>query len=101
LEQEFEIVATTRDGRELVAAIEALNPEVTVADISMPLLNGLDALRQSKSAHSSARFVFPHQSGRGSGNPGVPFWGCRLFIEACHRREELVGNSAGRLLFIS
>jgi DNA-binding NarL/FixJ family response regulator len=58
LEPEFEIVATAADGRELVAEIERLKPEVAVADISMPLLNGLDALRQCKSAHSRTRFVF-------------------------------------------
>lgn len=58
LEPEFEIVATTGDGRELVAAIEKLKPEIAVADISMPLLNGLDALRQSKGGHSRTRFVF-------------------------------------------
>jgi DNA-binding NarL/FixJ family response regulator len=58
LEPEFEIVATAADGRDLVAEIERLKPEVAVADISMPLLNGLDALRQCKSAHSRTRFVF-------------------------------------------
>jgi DNA-binding NarL/FixJ family response regulator len=58
LEPEFEIVATVADGRELVAEIERLKPEVAVADISMPLLNGLDALRQAKSARFRTRFVF-------------------------------------------
>jgi DNA-binding NarL/FixJ family response regulator len=58
LEPEFEIVASVPDGRVLVAEIERLKPEVAVADISMPLLNGLDALRQCKSAHSRTRFVF-------------------------------------------
>jgi DNA-binding NarL/FixJ family response regulator len=58
LEAEFEIVATVEDGRDLVAEIERLKPEVAVADISMPLLNGLDALRQAKSARFHTRFVF-------------------------------------------
>src|SRR5580704_10528274 len=58
LEPEFEIVATAADGRDLVAEIERLKPEVAVADISMPLLNGLDALRQCKSARFRTRFVF-------------------------------------------
>jgi DNA-binding NarL/FixJ family response regulator len=55
---EFEIVATAADGRGLVAEIERLKPEAAVVDISMPLLNGLDALRQCKSAHCRTRFVF-------------------------------------------
>lgn len=58
LEPEFEIVATAADGRELVAKIESLTPEVAVADISMPMLNGLDALRQVKSAHFRTAFIF-------------------------------------------
>jgi DNA-binding NarL/FixJ family response regulator len=58
LEPEFEIVATAADGRALVGDIERLKPEVAVADIAMPLLNGLDALRQSKDSHSRTRFVF-------------------------------------------
>ena len=58
LDPEFEIVASVADGRKLVAEIERLKPEVAVADISMPLLNGLDALRQCKSAHFRTRFVF-------------------------------------------
>jgi DNA-binding NarL/FixJ family response regulator len=58
LEPEFEIAAICADGRELVSAIETLRPEVAVADISMPILNGLDALRQSKSANFRTRFVF-------------------------------------------
>jgi len=58
LEPEFEIAATASDGRELVAEIERLKPEVAVADISMPLLNGLDALRQCKSTRIRTRFVF-------------------------------------------
>jgi DNA-binding NarL/FixJ family response regulator len=51
-------VATAADGRALVAEIERLKPEAAVADISMPLLNGLDALRQVKSAGFRTRFVF-------------------------------------------
>ncbi len=50
--------AATADGMELVAEIERLKPEAAVVDISMPLLNGLDALRQCKHAHFSTRFIF-------------------------------------------
>lgn len=58
LEPEFEIVATSADGRDLVAQITKLNPEAVVADISMPLLNGLEALRQCNAAQLTTRFVF-------------------------------------------
>ncbi len=65
MEPEFEILAASANGRELVADVDRLKPEVAVADISMPLLNGLDALRQCKSANSRTRFVFL------TGNPDV------------------------------
>src|SRR5580693_6192980 len=58
LEPEFEIVATARDGRKLLMEIEKLRPEAAVADISMPLLNGLDAFRQCQSSPFRTPFVF-------------------------------------------
>jgi DNA-binding NarL/FixJ family response regulator len=58
LETEFDIVAMAADGRELVTEIARLKPEVAVADISMPLLNGLEALQQAKRVRSRTRFVF-------------------------------------------
>lgn len=58
LEPEVNVVGTATDGRQLVRIIEELKPELAVADISMPLLNGLEALRQCKSAHLRTRFIF-------------------------------------------
>ena len=52
LEPECEIAGTAADGRGLLAAAERLKPDVVVADISMPLLNGVNAVRQiKKTAH--------------------------------------------------
>lgn len=58
LEPEITVVGTATDGRQLVRAIQELKPEIAVADISMPLLNGLDAMRQCKAAHLRAKFIF-------------------------------------------
>ncbi|MCC6538751.1 MAG: response regulator transcription factor [Bryobacterales bacterium] len=58
LEPEFELVGTAFDGRHLVEEVARLRPDLAVADISMPLLNGLDAFRQCRDAHSSTRFIF-------------------------------------------
>ena len=46
LEPEFEIVGTVEDGRALLAAAVQLRPDVILLDISMPLLNGVDAARR-------------------------------------------------------
>jgi DNA-binding NarL/FixJ family response regulator len=53
----FDLVGTVHDGRALIAAAEELMPDVIVTDISMPLLNGLDAMRQIKAQLPAARFV--------------------------------------------
>ena len=58
LEPEFDIVGTCGDGRALLTALESLKPEVAVVDISMPLLNGMDAFRSAKSSHPRTRFIF-------------------------------------------
>lgn len=46
LEPDFEILGMLGNGRELVKAAAKLKPDVIVADISMPLLNGIDATRK-------------------------------------------------------
>lgn len=53
-----EIVDAVEDGRALLAAAERLRPEVIVLDISMPLLNGLDAARQLAKVSPTSRLVF-------------------------------------------
>ena len=58
LEPEFELVGTVEDGRALLAAAEKLRPDVIVADISMPLLNGIDSVRQIKKMHGEIKVVF-------------------------------------------
>jgi len=45
LEPEFEVVSTAGDGRQLVALALELKPDVIIADIGMPRMNGLEAGR--------------------------------------------------------
>jgi DNA-binding NarL/FixJ family response regulator len=54
---DFDLVGTVTDGRALVEAAERLRPDVVVTDISMPKLNGLDAIRQLRSAGNQAKVV--------------------------------------------
>ena len=44
LAPEFDLVGVVEDGRALVEAAGRLRPDVIVADITMPHLNGIDAL---------------------------------------------------------
>jgi DNA-binding NarL/FixJ family response regulator len=55
---ECDIVGQVSDGRALVAAAEKLKPDLIVLDITMPLLNGLDAGRQIKQRLRDVKLVF-------------------------------------------
>jgi len=58
LEDKFEIVGSVTDGQALVEAARTLHPDVIVADISMPVLNGLAAVRQLKREGDAAKVIF-------------------------------------------
>ena len=58
LDGECEVVGQVADGRALVAAAEALKPDLIVLDITMPLLNGLEAGRQIKQRLRDVKLVF-------------------------------------------
>src|SRR3974390_406780 len=55
---QFEVVGEARDGRALVEAAARLKPDLIIADISMPLLNGVEALRQIRKENRNARVIF-------------------------------------------
>lgn len=57
LKDSFELVGMVHDGRALLEAAERLRPDVIVTDISMPLLNGLDAIRQIRARRPDAKII--------------------------------------------
>lgn len=57
LESEFEVVKTVGDGRTLLEEAVRLEPDVIVVDISMPVLNGIEAARQLRAAGSTAKII--------------------------------------------
>lgn len=58
LQSEFDLAGTAENGLELVEAAERLQPDVIVTDISMPLLNGIDAVRKLRQSGLRAKVVF-------------------------------------------
>jgi DNA-binding NarL/FixJ family response regulator len=58
LEDHFEPVGLVEDGRALLAAAEELMPDVIVVDISMPLLNGIEAAKLIKKTQPDVKIVF-------------------------------------------
>lgn len=58
LEPEFDLIATVENGRELVTKTKEMRPDVVIADISMPMLNGIDAAQQILNDNPRARIIF-------------------------------------------
>ncbi|MGV7213505.1 response regulator [Bradyrhizobium sp. UFLA05-112] len=53
-----DLVAQVDNGKQLVEAVQRLKPDIVVSDVTMPVMSGLEALRQLKAGGSKARFIF-------------------------------------------
>lgn len=58
LEREFDVVGVVPDGRTLLQAASELRPDVVIADVAMPELNGLDAGEQLKRKNHEIKLIF-------------------------------------------
>ncbi len=58
VEEEGDVVGTVEDGRALVEEAKKLRPDLILMDISMPLLNGLDAARQLRKLVPESKLIF-------------------------------------------
>ena len=54
----YDVVGTAQDGRAIVEAAARLRPDIVVLDVSMPILNGIDAARQIRQAQPNVVVVF-------------------------------------------
>ena len=81
LEKDFVLAGIVEDGRSLLKAVAELRPDVIVADISMPNLNGLDALAHLKRDNPKVRVVF-----------------LTMHREAAYARRALEAGAAGYVL---
>jgi DNA-binding NarL/FixJ family response regulator len=57
LETDLEVAGEAKDGRQAVALVKKLRPDVVLMDIAMPLLNGLEATRQILKSNPGARIL--------------------------------------------
>lgn len=58
LSDEFDLLGTVGNGEELVEATLRLKPDVILVDISMPVLNGFDAVRRIRENGVATRIIF-------------------------------------------
>jgi DNA-binding NarL/FixJ family response regulator len=55
---EFEVVGSVGDGRSLVKAATDFQPDVIITDVTMPILNGIDAARRIRKVQPKMKIVF-------------------------------------------
>jgi DNA-binding NarL/FixJ family response regulator len=55
--KEFEVVGEAENGKALLTLIESVSVDVLLVDISMPLLNGIEAIAQMKKISPSLKFI--------------------------------------------
>ncbi|MGD0914884.1 MAG: response regulator transcription factor [Thermodesulfobacteriota bacterium] len=53
----FEIVGEAADGREAIQCVERLKPNLVLMDLSMPRMNGMDAIREIKKRSSPTKIL--------------------------------------------
>src|SRR5580765_6733689 len=58
LEPRYAVVGTAQDGRALVEAAIRLKPELIILDITMPVLNGIDAAREIRKHLHQVKLLF-------------------------------------------
>ena len=56
--EEFELVGIVGDGQALLDTAQRLQPDVIVADMAMPVMDGLEALHRLKAARLDAKVIF-------------------------------------------
>jgi DNA-binding NarL/FixJ family response regulator len=58
LEPEFEVVGSVGNGQALIEEAIRLKPDIIITDISMPILDGIEAVDRLRELGSSSRIVF-------------------------------------------
>lgn len=58
LEPDFQLVGIVKDGLALIEAADKLMPDIIVADVSMPLLNGIEAVLRLKRKNKDIVVIF-------------------------------------------
>ena len=58
LSEEFDVVGAVKNGQDAIAEVQRLDPDVLVIDISMPVLDGLQAASSLHSRHVRTKIIF-------------------------------------------
>src|SRR5437762_13629820 len=62
--QGFQVVSEASDGQEALRSVQSTQPDVAIIDISMPVLNGVDAARELKKSAPKTKVILLTQHSR-------------------------------------
>jgi len=93
----IDVVSEAGDGREFLHAVRAEKPDIALADLSMPLLDGLEATRQISTTVSETRVIVLSMYGdaeyvRGAREAGA--WGYVVKDDAARRLIDVIERVA-------
>ncbi|HSU32014.1 MAG TPA: response regulator transcription factor [Bryobacteraceae bacterium] len=57
LGSDYDLVGTAENGRDLIALVQERKPDLVLLDISMPILNGIEAMREIRKSMPKVQFV--------------------------------------------
>jgi len=57
MDQAFEVIGEANDGEHLIEVLETCHPHLVLVDISMPKINGIDAISQIKKKYTYLKFI--------------------------------------------
>lgn len=86
------VVGEASDGREAVELYKTLHPEVVTMDITMPVMNGIDALKEILSIDSHAQVLVCSAMGRDDFIIEAIKIGARGFITKPFREDALIAE---------
>ena len=82
---EFEISGEAEDGREAIQRVETLAPDLVLMDLSMPRMNGMEAIREIKKRTSETKIIVLTVHKNDEYNPRGLSSRCKwIRLEGCH-----------------
>ena len=89
LQEDFDVVDMVSDGLSLVEAAFTLRPDVIVTDISMPKMNGFEAVRKIRGSLPGIKCVFLTMYGAKGYRNEAQSLGASGYVLKCSLREQL------------
>jgi two-component system, NarL family, response regulator DesR len=95
---EYVIVGEAADGLQAISIVEALQPEVVLMDIEMPVMNGIEATHRIKARYPGCKVIaLTIHTGEAENRKAIQA-GVDIFIEKGAPINDLLGNIRKSLL---